>query len=52
MIVTEQGMIIKYDSKDNPLQKRGGIGIRGIMLKKGDKVVAITSFEENNGSKK
>ena len=48
MIVTEQGMLIKFNSTDSPTQLRGGIGIRGMTVKQGDKVVGIISFNEND----
>jgi len=48
MIVTEQDMLIKFNSTDSPIQLRGGIGIRGMTVKQGDKVVGIISLNEND----
>lgn len=46
VIVTEQGVIIKFPSKNVRTSHRSGKGVRGIMLNAGDKVVGVTTVHE------
>lgn len=46
VIITKQGKIIKFDSKEAITQKRGGIGIRAMMVKDGDEIVSAFTTQE------
>ncbi len=46
IIVTKRGKIIKFDNEELPSQKRGGIGVKPMVLQLGDEIVGITTVEE------
>lgn len=45
VIVTEKGAIIKFNATDLPTQLKGGVGVSGIKVRQGDKVVSMVVVE-------
>jgi len=46
IVFKKNGEAIKMASKDFPLQKRGGVGIRATQVREGDEVVAAVPVED------
>ncbi|MBI2600492.1 hypothetical protein HYW42_00915 [Candidatus Daviesbacteria bacterium] len=45
LLVKKSGQVIKLASKDFPIQRRGGVGVKAVILAKGDAVVAAVALE-------
>ena len=46
IVITEQGIVLAFDTKDIRTQSRGGKGVRAIRLEENDKVVSAVLEEE------
>lgn len=45
LIIKKSGQAIKIASRDFPIQRRGGVGIKAVTIYQGDEVVAAVPVE-------
>ena len=45
VVITEKGKVIKFKLDEIPEIKRGGIGVRGVTVQEGDRIVSLSVYQ-------